>query len=67
MNVSQYVDHYVKGFVSLHNTFEDVMFHGKGVNGGMEDAKRDNITEYVLHGPFLLFPSFHLGKLTRRT
>lgn len=63
MNVSQYVDHYVRGFVSLHNTFEDVMFHGKGVQGGMEDAKRDNISEYV-HGSFISY-AISCGKLTR--
>lgn len=48
MNVSQYVDHYISGFVALHITFEDVMFHNKGMERGMEDAKRDNIAEYVM-------------------
>ncbi|KAL6902471.1 hypothetical protein GGI43DRAFT_340740 [Trichoderma evansii] len=45
MNVTQYVDDFVKGFVHLHNNFEDVMFHGKGVTGGMEEAKRDYISD----------------------
>ncbi|GFP60123.1 hypothetical protein ACSS6W_007729 [Trichoderma asperelloides] len=45
MNVTQHVDPFIKAFVALHNTFEDVMFHGKGVNGGMEEAKMDSISD----------------------
>ncbi|KAM0449799.1 hypothetical protein ACHAO4_007096 [Trichoderma viride] len=67
LNVSQYVDHYISGFVALHITFEDVMFHNKGMEEGMEEAKRDNITEYV-HGLISLkFSAFNRWKLTRRT
>ncbi|EHK47004.1 uncharacterized protein TrAtP1_010366 [Trichoderma atroviride] len=45
LNVSQYVDHYISGFVALHVTFEDVMFHNKGMEKGMEEAKRDVIAD----------------------
>lgn len=48
MNLGQYVDRYLNGFVALHLAFEEVMFNGKGMEGGMEDAKRDSIAEYVL-------------------
>lgn len=61
MNVTQYVDDFVKGFVHLHNNFEDVMFHGKGVTGGMEEAKRDSISEYV----YALFSSCQLSKANK--
>lgn len=47
MNTIQYIDPFIKSFVSLHDSFEQVMFHGKGMKGGMEEAKRDHISEYV--------------------
>ncbi|KAL7944048.1 hypothetical protein V8C42DRAFT_358724 [Trichoderma barbatum] len=45
LTIIQYFDAYTKGFVGLHNAFEDVMFHGKGIEEGMEDAKRDSIVD----------------------
>jgi hypothetical protein len=45
MNTVQYVDPFIKSFITLHDSFEDVMFHGKGMDAGMEDAKRDNVLE----------------------
>lgn len=47
MNITQYFDPYIKGFVGVHDAFEQVMFHKKGLIEGMEDAKRDSILEYV--------------------
>lgn len=47
MNISQYFDNFVKAFVASHIEFEDAMFHNKGIRAGMEDAKRDMISEYV--------------------
>ncbi|KAH0489908.1 hypothetical protein TgHK011_001400 [Trichoderma gracile] len=41
MSVTQYVDPWVKAFVGLHIAFEEVIFHYKGIEGGMELAKRD--------------------------
>ncbi|RFU74863.1 hypothetical protein TARUN_7374 [Trichoderma arundinaceum] len=45
MNTIQYIDPFIKSFVNLHDAFEEVMFHGKGLQGGMEDAKRDSIAD----------------------
>lgn len=51
MNILQYYDGYIGGFVGLHDAFEAIMFHGKGVEGGMEQAKRDSIAEYAFPTP----------------
>ncbi|KAL7931880.1 hypothetical protein V8C35DRAFT_104578 [Trichoderma chlorosporum] len=45
LNVVQYVDDFIKAFVTLHDAFERVMFHDKGLRAGMEDAKRDMIID----------------------
>ncbi|KAL7918417.1 hypothetical protein ACQKWADRAFT_304191 [Trichoderma austrokoningii] len=47
MNVVQYTDRYISGFVTLHITFEDAMFHNKGIAKGMEEAKRDTIADGI--------------------
>lgn len=51
LNIIRYIDSFIEVFVTLHDAFEQVMFHGKGLRAGMEDAKRDNVLEYV---PFSL-------------
>ncbi|EHK18479.1 uncharacterized protein TRIVIDRAFT_47553 [Trichoderma virens Gv29-8] len=45
LNVIQHIDGFIKVFVTLHDAFEQVMFHGKGLDAGMEDAKRDCILD----------------------
>lgn len=47
ITLTQYFDPWVKAFVGLHIAFEEVMFHNKGIKGGMEQAKRDCVLEYV--------------------
>jgi hypothetical protein len=47
LNVIRYIDSFIEVFVTLHDAFEQVMFHGKGLRAGMEDAKRDNVLEYI--------------------
>lgn len=70
MSITKYFDPWVKAFVGLHIAFEEVMFHYKGIKGGMEQAKKDSVLEYVLTpssrslsslstsscSPFFLFP-----------
>ncbi|KAH6603821.1 hypothetical protein Trco_007267 [Trichoderma cornu-damae] len=45
MNTIRHIDPFIKSFVALHEAFEEVTFHGKGIEGGMEDAKRDSIAD----------------------
>ncbi|PTB63110.1 hypothetical protein BBK36DRAFT_1127129 [Trichoderma citrinoviride] len=45
MNFTQYFDPWVKAFVGLHLAFEEVIFHNKGMEGGMEEAKKDSILD----------------------
>ncbi|KAL6898636.1 hypothetical protein GGI43DRAFT_428327 [Trichoderma evansii] len=45
MNITQYTDDYIKGFVHLNHAYEDVMFHNKGIKGGMEEAKKDSVSD----------------------
>ncbi|KAL7908269.1 hypothetical protein GGI35DRAFT_57003 [Trichoderma velutinum] len=45
LNVIQYIDSFIKVFVTFHDAFEQAMFHGKGLRAGMEDAKRDSVLD----------------------
>ncbi|KAL7793777.1 hypothetical protein V8C37DRAFT_77313 [Trichoderma ceciliae] len=45
LNTLQYVDPFIKSFVTFHDAFGEALFHGRGVQGGMEDAKRHMISD----------------------
>lgn len=43
MNLIRFIDPWISAFCSLHDALETVIFHGKSMDLGAEDAKRDTI------------------------
>ncbi|KAI0594813.1 hypothetical protein F4775DRAFT_419638 [Biscogniauxia sp. FL1348] len=43
MTAVRWVDGFTDAFCTLHYALDDVMFHGKGMKGGMDDAVRDHL------------------------